>query len=94
MATEVVSITHGNEGVRFSWPDSTASVFSNPAYLAESYARAVRDKEHARKHIVEVVSKEINRLESILTDVKPNPLSGELKDLRELLIEAARMLLA
>lgn len=47
MQTEIVSITHGNEGIRVHWPDGTASVYANAIYLAEAFVTAMRAKEHA-----------------------------------------------
>jgi len=52
MATEVVvPITHANEGIRLSWPDSTSQVFGAPIDLAEIYAREMRLKAAALREL-------------------------------------------
>ena len=90
MTTEIVSITHSNEGIRINWPDSQADVFANPVYLAESYARVRRQTEHARKQLVETVAEKLNTLDKILDD-EGTP-QAELRELREAVTEAARIL--
>ena len=64
--TDVTTINHTTEGIRFHWPDSTSTVFSNPVYLAEAYARAERAKGHARNQLTGRVAEAINQLENIL----------------------------
>lgn len=90
MTTETVSITHTNEGIRIYWPDSTSTVFSNPVYLAEGYAIAMRTKEKARKAIVEDVAQHLNKLEKILSD-EASPME-ELHSLRKSLMDVAASL--
>ena len=68
MNTEFVTITHTNEGIRVVWPGGQADVFSNPIYLAESYAVAMRQREAARKALVGAVAYQINKVDTIIKE--------------------------
>ena len=90
MKTEIVSITHTNEGIRVNWPDSTSSVFSNPVYLAEAYVVAMRNKEATRKLIVEDAAKLLNNLEALVeNDGDAEAVMAEIRSLRDALTWAA-----
>lgn len=90
MKTEVVSITHSNEGIRVAWPDGRASVFSNAVYLAEAYARSERTKEVVRQELITTVAQKLNRLCDILKD-EAAP-EAELNDLRNSLLDLSKAL--
>lgn len=90
MMTEVATITHTSEGIRFNWPDSTSSVFPNAVLLAESFARLHRSQTHAHEQINGEATELMHALESLLVG-KSEPLA-KLKALRESLQEASRML--
>jgi len=62
VATDIVTITHSNEGIRVAWPNGTVAVFANPVYLAEAYARAVRGAAQARDIIQGEAAKHVNAL--------------------------------
>lgn len=66
--TEVIPITHSNEGVRVTWPNGTADVFANAVTLAEAYVRAMRAKEHARRQLVCDVAKRLSKLSNEFGD--------------------------
>lgn len=90
MKTEVVSITHSNEGIRVAWPDGRVNVFSNPVYLAEAYARSERVKESVRQELITTVAQKLNRLCDVLKD-EAAP-EAELSDLRNSLLELSQVL--
>ncbi len=90
MTTETVTITHTSEGIRVAWPDATSSVFSNPVYLAEAYAQAIRSKERARLAIIEDVAEKLNRLKALLAD--EGAPEAELGEMRESLMAVVKIL--
>lgn len=93
MATETVTITHSNEGIRFNWPGGTASVFSNAVYLAESYAVAVREKREAHEAIKGDLTTHVRDLSSLLAkDGSAEDCLAKLEDIRVELETLARVL--
>lgn len=70
MKTEVVSITHSNEGIRICWPDSQSSVFANPVWMAEAYAHVMRSREHVREALVGDIAAQLNSLKAAINDDK------------------------
>lgn len=84
MIYKTVSITHTNEGIRFYWPDSTSSVFSNPIYLAEAYSRSRGVVEKSTEIIKEEVTTKLNELDDELNKLDENEKAkSALADLRD-----------
>lgn len=70
MKTEVISITHSNEGIRICWPDGDSTVFANPLWLAEAYAHVMRSREHVREALVGDIAEHLNKLKAAINDDK------------------------
>ena len=93
MATETVTITHSNEGIRFNWPGGTANVFSNAVFLAEAYAVAVREKHEARVAVTGDLATHVRDLSSLLAkDGSAEDCLAKLEDIRVELETLARVL--
>lgn len=61
--TNVVTITHCNEGIRIRWNDATVEIFSNAVQLAEAFARTKTARDAARKCLVEDAAASLTRAE-------------------------------
>lgn len=93
MAAETVTITHSNEGIRFNWPGGTANVFSNPVYLAESYAVAVREKREAHEAIKGDLTTHVTNLGRLLeNDAGQQDCLDKLEEIRVELATLLRVL--
>lgn len=91
--TEVVTITHSNEGIRFNWPSGTSSVFSNPVYLAAAHAVAVREKHEAHEAVTGDLATHVRDLNNLLAkDGSAEDCLAKLEDIRVELETLARVL--
>jgi hypothetical protein len=90
MSTQVVTITHSNDGIRVAFPGNTR-VFSNPVYLAESYAIA----EQQRTQIHDLLTKDVATQLNVLQKRGELESIDEIRDavdaIRSLLIDAAKL---
>ena len=93
--TDVITITHSNEGVRINWGDGTSHTYANAVQLAEAYARS-----HGRRHVAAVLltdeaAEHIAAVESLVDSDSGGTveeINGLLRAVRATLCDAVKLL--
>lgn len=91
MSTQIVTITHSNDGIRVAFPGATR-VFSNAVLLAESYAISEQNRNLIHELLTKDAAKILNNLQSRMKADEENEYVAEVVDeIRSLLIDAGKL---